>query len=116
MPISLTDDGDESLHDHEEGNGSKENFREQDIYLPIANVARIMKNAVPQTGKVWIQIKCSLSRGEYSWCRLYSEMLAYEPFPTMQRLQNKIVTNTRNKIQRNGGSTSTSTRLMGRGT
>ncbi|KAM9568512.1 nuclear transcription factor Y subunit beta isoform 2-T3 [Salvelinus alpinus] len=48
---SQDDDGDESLHDHEEGNGSKENFREQDIYLPIANVARIMKNAVPQTGK-----------------------------------------------------------------
>ncbi|CDQ65476.1 unnamed protein product [Oncorhynchus mykiss] len=50
---SQDDDCDESLHDHEEGNGSKENFREQDIYLPIANVARIMKNAVPQTGKVW---------------------------------------------------------------
>nr|XP_046210718.1 nuclear transcription factor Y subunit beta isoform X2 [Oncorhynchus gorbuscha] len=49
---SHDDDGDESLHDHEEGNGSKENFREQDIYLPIANVARIMKNAVPQTGKI----------------------------------------------------------------
>uniref|UniRef100_A0A8C7MHW5 Nuclear transcription factor Y subunit beta n=4 Tax=Salmoninae TaxID=504568 RepID=A0A8C7MHW5_ONCKI len=49
---SQDDDGDESLHDHEEGNGSKENFREQDIYLPIANVARIMKNAVPQTGKI----------------------------------------------------------------
>ncbi|XP_052336533.1 nuclear transcription factor Y, beta b isoform X2 [Oncorhynchus keta] len=49
---SQDDDCDESLHDHEEGNGSKENFREQDIYLPIANVARIMKNAVPQTGKI----------------------------------------------------------------
>lgn len=45
------DDADESLNDHEEG-GVKENYREQDIYLPIANVARIMKNAVPQTGKV----------------------------------------------------------------
>ncbi|XP_059904734.1 nuclear transcription factor Y, beta a [Gadus macrocephalus] len=48
---SQEDDGDESLNDHEEG-GIKENFREQDIYLPIANVARIMKNAVPQTGKI----------------------------------------------------------------
>lgn len=46
------DDGDESFNDHEDGNGSKDNFREQDIYLPIANVARIMKNAIPQTGKV----------------------------------------------------------------
>lgn len=48
---SQDDDGDESLNDHEDG-CSKENFREQDIYLPIANVARIMKNAVPQTGKI----------------------------------------------------------------
>ncbi|KAL4660320.1 nuclear transcription factor Y subunit beta-like isoform X1 [Arapaima gigas] len=45
-------DGEESLNDHEDGNGSKDNLREQDIYLPIANVARIMKNAVPQTGKI----------------------------------------------------------------
>lgn len=46
-----TDDAEENLNDHDDG-GIKENFREQDIYLPIANVARIMKNAVPQTGKV----------------------------------------------------------------
>ncbi|KAL7882506.1 hypothetical protein SRHO_G00001640 [Serrasalmus rhombeus] len=46
------DDGDDSLHDHEDGNGCKDNLREQDIYLPIANVARIMKNAIPQTGKI----------------------------------------------------------------
>lgn len=45
------DDAEEGLNDHEDG-GIKENYREQDIYLPIANVARIMKNAVPQTGKV----------------------------------------------------------------
>ena len=58
--VSLTDDGDESLNDHEEG-GIKENFREQDIYLPIANVARIMKNAVPQTGKVCVCVFVSRS-------------------------------------------------------
>lgn len=51
MCLFLVDDADESLNDHEDG-GIKENYREQDIYLPIANVARIMKNAVPQTGKV----------------------------------------------------------------
>ncbi|XP_008313460.1 nuclear transcription factor Y, beta a [Cynoglossus semilaevis] len=45
------DDADESLNDHDDS-GIKENYREQDIYLPIANVARIMKNAVPQTGKI----------------------------------------------------------------
>lgn len=49
--MCFVDDGDESINDHEDG-GTKENYREQDIYLPIANVARIMKNAVPQTGKV----------------------------------------------------------------
>ncbi|XP_031144098.1 nuclear transcription factor Y, beta a isoform X1 [Sander lucioperca] len=48
---SQDDDGEESLNDHDDS-GIKENFREQDIYLPIANVARIMKNAVPQTGKI----------------------------------------------------------------
>ena len=47
----FVDDAEENLNDHEDG-GVKENYREQDIYLPIANVARIMKNAVPQTGKV----------------------------------------------------------------
>nr|CAB3264316.1 NFYB [Phallusia mammillata] len=31
---------------------SKSPFREQDIYLPIANIARIMKNAVPANGKI----------------------------------------------------------------
>ncbi|KAG5267930.1 hypothetical protein AALO_G00227560 [Alosa alosa] len=49
---SQDDDGDDGLNDHEDGNGSKDHLREQDIYLPIANVARIMKNAVPQTGKI----------------------------------------------------------------
>uniref|UniRef100_A0A4W5JEH2 Nuclear transcription factor Y, beta a n=3 Tax=Salmoninae TaxID=504568 RepID=A0A4W5JEH2_9TELE len=48
---SQDDDGEESLNDHDDG-GMKENFREQDIYLPIANVARIMKNGIPQTGKI----------------------------------------------------------------
>uniref|UniRef100_A0A6Q2XWS0 Nuclear transcription factor Y subunit beta n=1 Tax=Esox lucius TaxID=8010 RepID=A0A6Q2XWS0_ESOLU len=48
---SPDDDGEESLNDHEDG-GMKENFREQDIYLPIANVARIMKNGIPPTGKI----------------------------------------------------------------
>lgn len=56
------DDGDESFNDHEDGNGSKDNFREQDIYLPIANVARIMKNAIPQTGKVILEIFKVVSR------------------------------------------------------
>uniref|UniRef100_A0A4W5R8I5 Nuclear transcription factor Y subunit beta n=1 Tax=Hucho hucho TaxID=62062 RepID=A0A4W5R8I5_9TELE len=48
---SQDDDGEESLNDHDDV-GMKENFREQDIYLPIANVARIMKNGIPQTGKI----------------------------------------------------------------
>lgn len=56
ISVWLLDDGDESLNDHEDG-GIKENYREQDIYLPIANVARIMKNAVPQTGKVCEEVR-----------------------------------------------------------
>ncbi|TRY69890.1 hypothetical protein DNTS_015352 [Danionella cerebrum] len=50
--LTQEDDGDESFNDHDDGNGSKDYFREQDIYLPIANVARIMKNSIPQTGKI----------------------------------------------------------------
>ncbi|XP_077450618.1 nuclear transcription factor Y, beta a [Stigmatopora argus] len=49
--LQQDDDAEEGLNDHDDG-GIKENYREQDIYLPIANVARIMKNAVPQTGKI----------------------------------------------------------------
>ncbi|KAI3366992.1 hypothetical protein L3Q82_009625 [Scortum barcoo] len=48
---SQDDDAEESLNDNDDSR-VKDNFREQDIYLPIANVARIMKNAVPQTGKI----------------------------------------------------------------
>uniref|UniRef100_A0AAY4B1P6 Nuclear transcription factor Y, beta b n=1 Tax=Denticeps clupeoides TaxID=299321 RepID=A0AAY4B1P6_9TELE len=46
------EEGEEGLNDQDDANGGKDNFREQDIYLPIANVARIMKNAIPQTGKI----------------------------------------------------------------
>uniref|UniRef100_A0A3P9QHW8 Nuclear transcription factor Y subunit beta n=1 Tax=Poecilia reticulata TaxID=8081 RepID=A0A3P9QHW8_POERE len=45
------DDGEENMNDHEDSR-TKENYKEQDIYLPIAIVARIMKNSVPQTGKI----------------------------------------------------------------
>uniref|UniRef100_A0A8C1V9D7 Nuclear transcription factor Y subunit beta n=1 Tax=Cyprinus carpio TaxID=7962 RepID=A0A8C1V9D7_CYPCA len=40
------DDGDESFNDHDDGNGSKDHFREQDIYLPIANVAQLVITSV----------------------------------------------------------------------
>uniref|UniRef100_A0A2K6LTR4 Transcription factor CBF/NF-Y/archaeal histone domain-containing protein n=1 Tax=Rhinopithecus bieti TaxID=61621 RepID=A0A2K6LTR4_RHIBE len=52
LEISADYIGGSHYNDHEDTNGSKESFREQDIYLPIANVARIMKNAIPQTGKI----------------------------------------------------------------
>uniref|UniRef100_UPI00358E8973 nuclear transcription factor Y subunit beta n=1 Tax=Myxine glutinosa TaxID=7769 RepID=UPI00358E8973 len=38
--------------DHDDTCGPKDPYREQDIYLPIANVARIMKNSIPHTGKI----------------------------------------------------------------
>ena len=34
---------------------SPEVLREQDRFLPIANVARIMKKSIPRTGKVLLQ-------------------------------------------------------------
>lgn len=67
--IFISLDTEDSMNDHEDTNGSKESFREQDIYLPIANVARIMKNAIPQTGKVMRRrsfTAVSFSRGEGS--------------------------------------------------
>lgn len=42
---------DDSYDDH--GRDSREGeLREQDRFLPIANVARIMKKGIPETGKV----------------------------------------------------------------
>ncbi|KAL7646855.1 UNVERIFIED_CONTAM: hypothetical protein RMT77_002111 [Armadillidium vulgare] len=40
----------EEVHDSEEK--SQETLREQDRFLPIANVARIMKKEIPKTGKI----------------------------------------------------------------
>ncbi|KAK6935986.1 Transcription factor CBF/NF-Y/archaeal histone domain, partial [Dillenia turbinata] len=38
---------------HESGDQSpRSNFREQDRYLPIANISRIMKKALPANGKI----------------------------------------------------------------
>jgi len=39
---------------YEEGPRDKDELREQDRFLPIANVARIMKRGIPETGKVCI--------------------------------------------------------------
>lgn len=35
-----------------DGDSSTTDASQEEIYLPIANVARIMKNATPQTGKI----------------------------------------------------------------
>jgi nuclear transcription Y subunit beta len=61
--IVHAEDGDDSIGavgDSDDGSscGSKDNpplreqVREQDRYLPIANVARIMKKSIPRTGKI----------------------------------------------------------------
>uniref|UniRef100_A0A2I2YGY5 Nuclear transcription factor Y subunit beta n=1 Tax=Gorilla gorilla gorilla TaxID=9595 RepID=A0A2I2YGY5_GORGO len=55
--IQPHDDTEESMSDQVDTNGSKVSFREQDMYLPITNVARIMKNAIPQTGKIAKDVK-----------------------------------------------------------
>ncbi|PKU37563.1 hypothetical protein llap_12131 [Limosa lapponica baueri] len=81
--IQPHDDTEDSMNDHEDTNGSKESFREQDIYLPIANVSRIMKNAIPQTGKVSWDIEC--------WRFLFSvvRLVNFTPFTSVQ-LSNQL--------------------------
>ncbi|XP_014880460.1 nuclear transcription factor Y subunit beta-like [Poecilia latipinna] len=58
------DDGEENMNDHED-NGTKENYREQDIYLPIANVARIMKNTVQECVSEFISFITSEASERY---------------------------------------------------
>ena len=41
--------------DMEKGNDTETYLREQDRFLPIANVSRIMKRAVPPIGKVSVR-------------------------------------------------------------
>uniref|UniRef100_A0A3B3R815 Transcription factor CBF/NF-Y/archaeal histone domain-containing protein n=1 Tax=Paramormyrops kingsleyae TaxID=1676925 RepID=A0A3B3R815_9TELE len=55
---SRENDGEGGLNNDEDGSGDKDNLREQDIYLPIANVGSIMKNAIPQTGEEVIAEEC----------------------------------------------------------
>lgn len=48
-------DGEETLgsaENEDEPRGSDEPLREQDRFLPIANVARIMKKSIPKSGKI----------------------------------------------------------------
>ncbi|MCL4119979.1 UNVERIFIED_CONTAM: hypothetical protein GTU68_065957 [Idotea baltica] len=37
---------------HDDDDKGRETLREQDRFLPIANVARIMKKGIPRTGKI----------------------------------------------------------------
>ena len=39
-------------HDEYEGGGEGGNIREQDRFLPIANISRIMKKALPANAKI----------------------------------------------------------------
>lgn len=54
IPDLLNDDFiDECSDDSDEHNQSKNApLREQDRFLPIANIAKIMKRAIPENGKV----------------------------------------------------------------
>ena len=49
---SQLDNGEESTVSPEQAEEKMEVLREQDRFLPIANVARIMKKCIPRTGKV----------------------------------------------------------------
>lgn len=50
---------DDSSHDPSDKLGAP--LREQDRFLPIANVAKIMKKAIPETGKVNNKVGIELS-------------------------------------------------------
>ncbi len=51
--VRFAGDGADDQDTGEEGDAvSGEPLREQDRFLPIANVARIMKKSIPNTGKV----------------------------------------------------------------
>lgn len=50
--IQPHDDTEHSVNDHEDTNSSKDSFRGHGIYPPTANVARTMKNVLPQMGEI----------------------------------------------------------------
>lgn len=51
--MSQQDNSDQEVGVHyEDPNRDRDELREQDRFLPIANVARIMKRAIPETGKI----------------------------------------------------------------
>merc|ERR1712189_25147 len=50
--ITLQEAGGESQDEEGPVEPRQRPYREQDIFLPIANVARIMKNSIPQNGKI----------------------------------------------------------------
>ncbi|KAL3851910.1 hypothetical protein ACJMK2_015605 [Sinanodonta woodiana] len=50
--VEGTDDDTVASGDNEEEQKDKSPLREQDRFLPIANVARIMKKSIPKTGKI----------------------------------------------------------------
>lgn len=64
LNIMFLDDGDPNLtaentddSNHDSNDKIGVPLREQDRFLPIANVAKIMKKAIPETGKVLSQNK-----------------------------------------------------------
>jgi histone H3/H4 len=85
--MSHSDDGRDEADDHDLGSDDDgdegEAVREQDRYLPIANIARIMKRSLPQNAKIAKDAKETVqecvsefisfitSEGELCWrCRL----------------------------------------------
>lgn len=44
--------GETTENEHSDGPGSCRTLREQDRFLPIANIARIMKKSIPPSGKI----------------------------------------------------------------
>lgn len=51
-PLLLNDDYIEECSDDSDDHSKNVPLREQDRFLPIANIAKIMKRAIPENGKV----------------------------------------------------------------
>lgn len=56
-PLLLNEDYIEECSDDSDDHSKNVPLREQDRFLPIANIAKIMKRAIPENGKVNIYMK-----------------------------------------------------------
>lgn len=61
-PLLLNEDFIEECSDDSDDHSKNVPLREQDRFLPIANIAKIMKRAIPENGKVNIYSNDNLNK------------------------------------------------------